>query len=123
MNLRAIAVATDSVTFADPSNIFHTTRFKTRASQILVNGTQVPFVRVELISLRHADITLCDTECKGKTPTSVRISLSGPIVSKDAIIAQLKAAVANLETAIDTDGVLDGFPVNPATGYVVDVSA
>lgn len=122
MNLRAIAVATDSVTFADPSNIFNTTRFKTHAGSILVNGTSVPFTRVELISSRQAEITLCDTDCKGTTPTSVRIYVSGPIVSKDAIVAQLEAAVANLKTAIQQDNVLGGFPVNAATAYIVDVA-
>lgn len=121
MNLRPTTVVAGSVTFADPSNILNTTRIKNGASTILVDGVKVPFARAELISARQVSVPMCDSECTSSTPTSVRIYISGPIGSKGAMIAQFKAAVANMITAIETDDVLSGFPAQSTTAYVVDV--
>lgn len=120
-NLRAISSGNGSTIFADPLNILNTTRIKVDQFPRKVGTVDSPAVRLEVITARATSTEVCDSTCTVVVPSNVRISVSGLISSKAVLKQQLADAYANALIAIDTDAALDGFPVNPATPYQIDV--
>lgn len=118
--MRVISAGPNDVVFADPGNILNTLRVKTSRNMRSVADQQLPAVRVEFISARNEPVTLCDATCTVPVASSVRIQLSGVLISKATLKQQLTDAYNSALLAIDTDKVLDGFPASPATAYVID---
>lgn len=119
--LRAISSGNGSTIFADPLNILNTTRIKVDQFLRKVGTVDSPAVRLEVITARATSTEVCGSTCTVVVPSNVRISVSGLISSKAVLKQQLADAYANALIAIDTDAALDGFPVNPATPYQIDV--
>lgn len=117
-NLRPIAVATDSVVLADPTNINNTTRLKSARSDKTLGGQKLKHSRFEIISARRHQITVNDVAVEDTG--AVRIFVSGAVLSAEALVAQLDDAYHNAKIAIQSDKVLEGFPANPTTEYHID---
>lgn len=121
-SLRPISVGINDVIFADPQNILNTTRFKNGQYNRTVANSSLPAARFEVITSKQATLAVDGYDKPMSIPTSVRISLSGPLKAKEVLLSQLEDAYHNTRRAIEQDSVLDGFPVSPATEYHVDTA-
>lgn len=121
--LRFVAIGANDITFADPLTVNRTTRFThSLSTPIDPIAGRYSLNRFELISSGVASVVKpnCDDGCKaGSQPTSVRIKVSGPTDSSDAVKQQILDALENMKRAVEA-GIHTGFLPTMATEFVVD---
>ena len=105
----------NSVTFADPSNIQHTFRVKNTRTPKQVFGISLTNNRLEFIENDTADQSNGDKTVK--EPLSVRVVISGSLEAKAELTQMWLDTKANVDSAI-TDGALDGFKPTHTTAIV-----
>lgn len=100
------SVDSNSVTYADPSDIQHTFRVKNTRTPKQVFGVPLTNNRLEFIENNTA--AQSDGDKTVKEPLSVRVVISGSLQAKEELTQMWADSKANVDLAI-ADGALDGF--------------
>lgn len=121
--LRYVALGTNEITFADPLQVTRTTRFTHNLAQVTdVNVGRLTVNRAELISLRPVQLKKagCEDTCSSSEQNiSVRIKVSGPLDSSEAVKRQILDALENMKRAVHAQ-LTEGFLPTSLTEFVAD---
>lgn len=115
--LRFVTLGSDSITFADPSNVANTAKFTHANTQRSTTLGLVPHTRAELIANRNA--TRLVNEIPVPEVLSVRIKVSGALVLAAEQKQHVLDSLDNFRAAVES-GLLEGFLPNQTAVLVID---
>lgn len=115
--LRFVTLGSDSITFADPSNVANTAKFTHANTQRNTTLGLVPHTRAELIANRNA-VRLVN-EVPVPEVLSVRIKVSGALVLAAEQKQHVLDSLDNFRLAVE-NGLLQGFLPNQTAEFVID---
>lgn len=116
--LRVVAIDNNSVTFADPTDISHTTRIKQSRTDKNVEGVKLVNNRFEVIENARFNVTAGQSVVPDVQ--SIRLSISGATTSEAELIRKWSVFKHNVDTLI-ADGALQGFLARPSVSLVSTV--
>lgn len=118
--LRFVTLGSDSITYADPSNVANTAKFTHANTQRSTTLGLVPHTRAEYISNRNAVRTVGSVTVP--EVLSVRFKVSGALSLSVEQKQHVLDSLENFRVAIEA-GLLDGFLPTQATEFVIDKTA
>lgn len=108
--LRVAAIDNNSITFADPADISHTTRVKQSRTDKNVEGVKLVNNRFEVIENARYNVTVGSSVVPDVQ--SIRLSISGATISEAELIRKWTVFKKNVDALI-ADGALQGFLASP----------
>lgn len=115
--LRFVTLGSDSITFADPSNVANTAKFTHANTQRSTTLGLVPHTRAEYISNRNASRTVGDVTLP--EILSVRLKVSGALALSAEQKQHVLDSLENFRISVEA-GLLDGFLPNQSSEFVID---
>lgn len=119
-NLRFVTLGSDSITFADPSNVANTAKFTHANTQRSTSLGLVPHTRAEYISNRNAVRTIGDITVP--EVLSLRIKVSGALALSAEQKQHVLDSLENFRLSVEA-GLLDGFLPTQTAEFVIDKTA